>query len=114
MSELVNRRVAGRELAFDQAGYLADWDQWDRDVARALAAEDELELSPAHWEIIEFLRDYYEEFAMAPPIRLLLKAVAARLGQDKGQSRYLYRLFPEGPAKQACRYAGLPKPVSCI
>ena len=51
---------------------------------------------------------------MAPPMRVLVKAVAVRLGSEKGESRYLYRLFPEGPAKQACRYAGLPRPVSCI
>jgi tRNA 2-thiouridine synthesizing protein E len=47
-------------------------------------------------------------------MRLLVRELAQRLGAEKGQSRYLYRLFPEGPAKQACRYAGLPKPVSCI
>lgn len=106
--------VDGRRIATDRHGYLKRWRDWDEAVARHLAAADGIELSEAHWEIIAFLREYYEEFQMAPPIRLLVKAVGARLGADQGNSRYLYRLFPEGPAKQACRYAGLPKPVSCV
>jgi len=80
----------------------------------AMAEDDGMVLTEAHGEIIRFVQEYWDEYDMAPPMRLLVKAVAARLGDDKGNSRYLYRLFPEGPAKQACRYAGLPKPVSCI
>lgn len=101
-------------LERDPRGYLTRRQQWQPWVAEAMAAEDELELTEAHWEIIHFLQGYYDEFQMAPPMRVLVKAVAVRLGRDKGDSRYLYRLFPEGPAKQACRYAGLPRPVSCI
>ena len=103
-----------RTIDTDRLGYLLDPGDWSRQVARAMAGQDEIELIDQHWEIIEFLRDYYFEYAMAPPMRLLVKAVASRLGAERGNSRYLYRLFPEGPAKQACRYAGLPKPVSCI
>lgn len=100
--------------ATDKLGYLLDEAQWVPSWALNMAEVDGIELTAAHWEVIEFLREYYDEFRMAPPMRLLVKAVAARLGEEKGNSRYLYRLFPEGPAKQACRYAGLPKPVSCI
>ena len=107
-------KVGGRRIETDRHGYLTRWGDWDEVIGEHLAAADGIELSPAHWEILHFLREYYGEFQMAPPIRLLVKAVAARLGKDRGNSRYLYRLFPEGPAKQACRYAGLPKPVSCI
>lgn len=102
------------DLALDARGYLEDREAWAPWVAEAMAAEDQIALTPAHWEILDFLRDYYEEFQMAPPMRVLVKAVAVRLGQEKAESRYLYRLFPDGPAKQACRYAGLPRPVSCI
>lgn len=102
------------ELALDPRGYLQDREAWAPWVAEAMAAEDEITLTAAHWEILDFLRDYYDEFQMAPPMRVLVKAVAVRLGQEKAESRYLYRLFPDGPAKQACRYAGLPRPVSCI
>lgn len=105
---------AGNEIVLDKHGYLADFDQWDESLARAFAEADDIELTAAHFEILHMLRDYYVEYEMAPPMRLLLKAISAQLGADKGNSRYLYRLFPEGPAKQACKYAGLPKPVSCI
>jgi len=104
----------GRTIETDSQGYLTRLDDWDESVAESMAEVDGLELSSAHWEIIRFLRQYHQDYQMAPPMRLLVKAVAVRLGEDKGNSRYLYRLFPEGPAKQACRYAGLPKPVSCI
>ncbi len=102
------------QLELDERGYLTRRDQWEPWVAERMATDDEVDLTPAHWEIIEFLQAYYDEFKMAPPMRVLVKAVAVRLGSEKGESRYLYRLFPDGPAKQACRYAGLPRPVSCI
>lgn len=95
-------------------GYLANASDWTPQFAHELAEQDALELTSAHWELIYFLRNYFAEFEMAPPMRLLTKAVAMRLGAEKGNSLYLYSLFPEGPAKQGCRYAGLPKPVSCI
>ena len=76
--------------------------------------EEDLELSDDHWEIINFLREYYEEYQIAPAVRVLTKAVGKKLGADKGNSKYLYELFPYGPAKQACKFAGLPKPTGCV
>ncbi len=101
-------------VAVDARGYLLDSGQWNRQWAEAMAARDAIELGTEHWEIIEFLQDYHRRFAMAPPMRLLVKELGRQFGPDKASSRYLYRLFPDGPARQACRYAGLPKPVSCI
>lgn len=106
--------VGGETLETDRLGYLLDPADWSPEVARLMAEADGIELDDAHWEIIDFVRGYYQEFETEPPMRLLVKAIAKRLGPDKGNSRYLYRLFPEGPAKQVCRYAGLKKPVSCI
>jgi TusE/DsrC/DsvC family sulfur relay protein len=103
-----------RRIETDERGYLRRWEDWDETLAFELAHRDGVELTDAHLEVLRFLRAYYAEFRLAPPVRLLVKEIAARLGADKGSSRYLYRLFPEGPAKQACRYAGLPKPLSCI
>lgn len=100
--------------ALDARGYLLNATQWTRELAVAMARRDRIELGAEHWEIIDFLRDYHQRFAMAPPMRLLVKEVGRQFGPDKASSRYLYRLFPDGPARQACRYAGLPKPVSCI
>lgn len=106
--------VNGKMLEVDEEGYLADLNQWEPGVADVMSKQDNLNLSNDHWEIINFLREYYEEYQIAPAIRVLTKAVAKRLGNDKGNSKYLYELFPYGPAKQACRYAGLPKPTGCV
>jgi tRNA 2-thiouridine synthesizing protein E len=98
----------------DEHGHLRRASEWSREVARAMAWADGIELSQAHWQVIEVLRDYYTEYEIAPPMRALVKILRARLNDSEWGSRELYRLFPEGPARQGCRYAGLPKPVSCI
>ena len=106
--------VKGKEMAVDEEGYLVNLADWNEDVANVMAAEDNLTLTENHWEVINFLRDYYAEYQIAPAIRVLTKAIGKKLGLEKGNSKYLYELFPYGPAKQACRYAGLPKPTGCI
>ena len=106
--------VDGKTFETDEEGYLADITQWVPGVAEVMAKEDDLELTDEHWDIIKFLREYYEEYQIAPAVRVLTKAVAKKLGKDKGNSKYLYGLFPYGPGKQACRFAGLPKPTGCI
>ena len=106
--------VNGKQLEVDEEGYLADLNQWEPEVATVMAAAEDLELTDDHWEIINFLREYYEEYQIAPAVRVLTKAVKKSLGPDKGNSKYLYELFPYGPAKQACKIAGLPKPTGCI
>jgi TusE/DsrC/DsvC family sulfur relay protein len=106
--------VGDRVLPTDEEGYLACIEDWSPEVAEAMAARDRVTLSENHWQVIEFLREYYDQYAFAPAVRILTRAIAKRLGKDKGNSRYLYQLFPQGPAKQACRYAGLPKPTGCV
>jgi tRNA 2-thiouridine synthesizing protein E len=106
--------VEDQVLETDPEGYLRDPGQWSPDVARAMAEADDIELTEAHWEVIDFLRSYYAEYAIAPAIRILTRAMARKLGREKGNTRYLYALYPQGPAKQACRYAGLPKPTGCV
>jgi tRNA 2-thiouridine synthesizing protein E len=106
--------INGKSYATDEEGYLEDLSTWDEDVANAMAAEDETELTENHWEVINFLREYYEEYQIAPAVRVLTKAIGKKLGKEKGNSKYLYELFPYGPAKQACKYAGLPKPTGCV
>jgi len=104
----------GKTYETDEEGYLADLNTWDKDVAVAMAQADDCELTESHWEVINFLREYYEEYQIAPAVRVLTKAIGKKLGKDKGNSKYLYELFPYGPAKQACKYAGLPKPTGCV
>lgn len=106
--------VNGINLETDNSGYLLDSKQWNEDVAHAIAVQENLELTDAHWEVIYFVRDFYQEYNTSPAIRMLVKAMAEKLGAEKGNSRYLQRLFPEGPAKQATKLAGLPKPAKCL
>ncbi len=106
--------VNGKSVEVDEEGYLVDLNEWSEDAAKILSAQDELELTNNHWEVINFLREYYEEYQIAPAVRVLTKAIGKKLGPEKGNSKYLYELFPYGPAKQACRFAGLPKPTGCV
>ena len=106
--------VAGKTIETDEEGYLANRTDWSEDIAKEMAKADNCDLSQNHWEVINFLREYYEEYQIAPAVRVLTKAIGKKLGPDKGNSKYLYELFPYGPAKQACKYAGLPKPTGCV
>jgi TusE/DsrC/DsvC family sulfur relay protein len=106
--------VDGKTLEVDEEGFLVNLDEWFPAVAETMAKQDDLALTDEHWEIINFLREYYDEYQIAPAVRVLTKAVGKKLGADKGNSKYLYSLFPYGPGKQACRFAGLPKPTGCI
>jgi len=106
--------VNGKSYETDEEGYLADLSQWNEDIAKELAVSEGLEMSDSHWEVVNFLREYYQEYQIAPAVRVLTKAIGKKLGKDKGNSKYLYELFPYGPAKQACKVAGLPKPTGCV
>ena len=106
--------VNGKDYDVDEEGYLTDLSQWNKEVGQALAETESVEMTEAHWEVIDFLRVYYDEYQIAPAVRVLTKAIGKKLGKEKGNSKYLYELFPYGPAKQACKIAGLPKPTGCI
>jgi len=106
--------IANKEIATDTHGYLKNMSDWTPELAEIIATGEQITLSDAHWEVINFVRNFYNEYKTSPAIRALVKAMAIKLGEDKGNSRYLYRLFPEGPAKQATKIAGLPKPAKCI
>lgn len=96
-------------------GFLENAEHWSSDVARLIAAENGIELSENHWEIINFLRVFYQDYEVSPPSnRLFVKAVKEQFGGDKGNSIYLMQLFPGTPAKTACRIAGLPRPTNCL
>ncbi|MBF0218918.1 MAG: TusE/DsrC/DsvC family sulfur relay protein [Gammaproteobacteria bacterium] len=106
--------INGKELETDEEGYLLNLNEWTRDAAVELAKSESVEMTESHWEVIDFLREYYDEYQIAPAVRVLTKAIGKKLGKEKGNSKYLYELFPYGPAKQACKIAGLPKPTGCI
>ena len=104
----------GNEIETDSEGYLKETTQWNEAMAEVIAGQEGITLSVEHWEVVRFVREFYLEFNTSPAIRMLVKAMASKFGEEKGNSRYLYRLFPKGPAKQATKIAGLPKPVKCI
>ncbi|WP_174865335.1 sulfurtransferase TusE [Pectobacterium polaris] len=104
----------GRTIATDAQGYLMDSTEWSEKLAPVLAEQEGIVLTEPHWEVVRFVRNFYQEFNTSPAIRMLVKAMAQKYGEEKGNSRYLYKLFPKGPAKQATKIAGLPKPVKCI
>lgn len=106
--------VGGKSIETDEEGYLVSLSDWSEDIGNAIAKAEGIEMSQNHWEVVNFLRDYYNEFQIAPAVRVLTKAIGKKLGPEKGNSQYLYELFPYGPAKQACKIAGLPKPTGCV
>ena len=95
-------------------GFLLDHESWTPAVAEELAASIATNLTEAHWEIIHYIRGYFERFRHLPNNRMFVKAVQKELGDEKGNSRYLNGLFPGSPVKWACLIAGLPKPPGCL
>lgn len=101
-------------LATTPEGFLIEASLWDEKTAIALAQREQIELTGEHWEILLFIREYYQQFRHLPNARMFVTAVRKSLGEDKGNSRYLQKLFPQGPLKYACKIAGLPKPPTCL
>ncbi|MFI3157984.1 MAG: TusE/DsrC/DsvC family sulfur relay protein [Methylococcaceae bacterium] len=95
-------------------GFLVNQADWNEDVAQRLAALNNIQLIAEHWEIILFIRRYYQQYKHLPNARVFTKAIAKEFGEAKGNSRYLHKLFPDGPLKYACKWAGLPKPPTCL
>lgn len=114
MSAALLTLPGGASLPLDEKGYLLDWRAWTPAVAEAMAAADGLVLGDDHWVVLRLFRDYFEQYEIEPPMRALVALVREQWGLERGNSRYLYRLFPDGPGTQACRYAGLPRPLSCV
>lgn len=104
----------GKTVNTDKQGYLLEHSQWEEAMVEHLANEENITLSDAHWEVVRFVREFYLKYDTSPAIRALVKAMANKFGPEKGNSRYLQRLFPKGPAKQATKLAGLPKPKKCL
>ena len=101
-------QVDGKTIEFDKDGFMADPSLWDDKVAAAIAGEEGLDsMSEKHWGVVRFIRDYWKEHDLAPPVRLLCKEGGVSV-------REVYKLFTSGPARGACRIAGLPKPDGCV
>lgn len=95
-------------------GFLLRVEDWNAQVAELLAEQEDIALTDAHWEVLQLLRDYYASYDSSPAMRALVKYCRQKLGEDKGKSIYLLRLFPGSPAKIGSKIAGLPKPANCL
>ncbi len=100
--------------ATNAQGFLLDSHSWNEAVAEQLAAREAIVLQAEHWEILYFIREYYQNYQHLPNARGFAKAISKTLGEEKAASRYLQKLFPQGPLKYACKLAGLPKPPTCM
>lgn len=92
----------------DVEGYLIDPGDWNEDVARMLARDENIELTDDHWHVLNFMRDYYDEHQVAADARFAIKRLAERVGRDA--QKQLFVLFPYGYVKQACKIAGMRRP----
>lgn len=99
----------GKKIEVNEEGFLTHPDEWDESMAEILArAEEGIEqLTDDHWKVIQYIRDYYNEKKLAPMVRKVCKNTGFKL-------KYIFELFPSGPAKGACKVAGLPKPDGCV
>ena len=100
--------LGGVETEIDEDGFITDPAKWNEDMAKDLAKTEAVdELTEDHWKVVNYLRNYYLEFGIAPMIRKLCKETGFKLN-------IIYKMFPSGPAKGACKIAGLPKPTGCV
>jgi tRNA 2-thiouridine synthesizing protein E len=106
--------VGSLSLETTEQGFLVNKEDWNEEIASQLAEAEKITLSEQHWEIIYFIRSYYTQYKHLPNTRVFIKAMANALGEDKGNSRYLHQLFPDGPLKYSAKLAGLPKPPTCL
>ncbi|EPE37604.1 sulfurtransferase [Candidatus Photodesmus katoptron] len=104
----------GKLVRTDLEGFLLDYKQWDIGMVIILAKEENIELTDEHMEVIYFIREFYKKFNISPTMRILVKAIEKVHGKTKGNSKYLFKLFKKGPAQQAAKLAGLPKPSRCL
>jgi len=105
--------VNGQTIETDEEGYLANRSDWNEDVAKEMARLDSCDLSENHWEVINFLREYYEQYQIAPAVRVLTKAIGKKLGPTRATASTCTNCILRS-RKQACKYAGLPKPTGCV
>lgn len=95
------------KVAVNEEGYLLNPDDWTPEIAQAFAQEMGIDLTDRHWEVINFVRNYYKENGKSPTLRQISTGAGV-------PTKELFKLFPKGPAKKVARIAGVPKPEGCI
>jgi TusE/DsrC/DsvC family sulfur relay protein len=99
------------QISRDSEGYLINPEDWDEKIARQLAAEEDIELDETYWPVLMFIRSYYDEHAIAPDVRHVIKHIAKQNNYDKKEAKdFIFNLFPFGYVKQACKISGMKRP----
>ena len=107
---MVTLQVGGKDIATDAEGYLRNLGDWSEEFALKQAEREDLELTDEHWQVIHFLRGYYEQHQVQAQVRVMVRHFASVWGEERGNNHYLHLLFPRGgPQKQGNRLAGLLK-----
>jgi TusE/DsrC/DsvC family sulfur relay protein len=102
----MNKQIAGTTIDVNEEGFMTDFTQWTKEVGQELAKENEIMLSPKHWEVIDYIQN---EFRNNVPLTI------RKIGKSGVVDiKEFYQLFPNAPLKTATKIAGIPKPVSCI
>ncbi|MBI2868723.1 MAG: TusE/DsrC/DsvC family sulfur relay protein [Chloroflexi bacterium] len=99
--------LGGIEIEVDEDGFIQEPEKWCKAIAEDLAKLEEASMNEDAWKLVDYLRNYFLEYGIAPPVRMLTRQTGLDLKQ-------IYKLFPSGPAKGACKVAGLPKPTGCV
>lgn len=106
--------INGKMLRTDNEGFLLDPSEWDEQVANKLAETLSIKMEPSHWEVVNMIRDHFERNQSVPETRTILKKLRERLGKEGATRKYLYGLFPYGYGQQACKIAGMRKPLKIM
>jgi TusE/DsrC/DsvC family sulfur relay protein len=102
----MEKQIAGKVITVNEEGFMTDFSQWDKNIGEALAAENNISLSPRHWEVLDYIQTEYKN-DVPLSIRKIGKSGVVDIKE-------FYQLFPIAPLKTATKIAGIPKPVSCI
>jgi tRNA 2-thiouridine synthesizing protein E len=96
------------KIEVDEDGFMEKPEEWNEEVAKAISTTENItEMTEDHWKIVHYLRNYYKQFGIAPMVRKVCKETGFTLKE-------IYELYPSGPAKGACKVAGLAKPTGCV
>ncbi len=106
---MLAKRIDDREVEFNDSGYMLDFDEWDDEIANALAAADDLQLTGCHWAVINYIREFFGEYEVTPSQVSVIKAVGDRMTDHECTAKTMDELFPGDGYDQACRLAGLPE-----
>lgn len=107
-------QLNGATIEIDNEGYLLNTDDWSPALAAVIACGENMQLTDERLEIVHFVREHFEERECIPELRTLLKALREKHGKEIATRKYVYSLFPYGYGQQACKIAGMRKPLKLL